>query len=121
MHHCGYARTGSRGFPGIMISGGRYGPGNGDPAGFHAALTPHHQTSYSMTITSTASYRHWRTHGSGKGSGLNPTGVAEGAGSGRGTTAGGGTGTGSGRTLRSGKARAAQRRRPSGFRMKKKL
>jgi len=47
--------AGSGGFPGIAISGGRYGTGNGDPAGLHAALTPHHQTSYSMTITSTAS------------------------------------------------------------------
>jgi hypothetical protein len=47
--------TGSGGFPGITISGGRYGNGNGDPAGLHAALTPHHQTSYAMTITSTAS------------------------------------------------------------------
>ena len=47
--------AGSGGFPGITISGGRYGNGNGDPAGLHAALTPHHQTSYAMTITSTAS------------------------------------------------------------------
>jgi hypothetical protein len=47
--------AGSGGFPGITISGGRYGNGDGDPAGLHAALTPHHQTSYAMTITSTAS------------------------------------------------------------------
>src|SRR5205823_796353 len=45
--------AGSGGFPGITISGGRYG--NGDPAGMHSTLTPHKQTSYSMTITSTAS------------------------------------------------------------------
>jgi hypothetical protein len=45
--------AGSGGFPGITISGGRYG--NNDPAGLRSSLTPHHQTSYSMTITSTAS------------------------------------------------------------------
>jgi hypothetical protein len=45
--------AGTGGFPGITISGGRYG--NGDAAGLHASLTPHRQTSYAMTITSTAS------------------------------------------------------------------
>jgi hypothetical protein len=45
--------AGTGGFPGITISGGRYG--NGDAAGLHAALTPHRQTSYAMTIASTAS------------------------------------------------------------------
>jgi hypothetical protein len=45
--------AGSGGFPGITISGGRYG--NNDPAGLRSSLTPHHQTSYAMTITSTAS------------------------------------------------------------------
>jgi len=44
---------GGGGFPGITISGGRYG--NGDAPGLHASLTPHRQTSYGMTITSTAS------------------------------------------------------------------
>ncbi|PYX44669.1 MAG: hypothetical protein DMG79_20485, partial [Acidobacteria bacterium] len=47
--------AGSGGFPGITISGGRYGNGNGDAAGLHASLAPHVQTSYAMTITSTAS------------------------------------------------------------------
>ena len=47
--------AGSGGFPGITISGGRYGSGNGDAAGMHASLAPHVQTSYAMTITSTAS------------------------------------------------------------------
>jgi len=47
--------AGSGGFPGITISGGRYGNGNGGAAGLHASLTPHVQTSYAMTITSTAS------------------------------------------------------------------
>jgi hypothetical protein len=46
-------RPGAGGIPGITISGGRYG--NGDPSGMHSTLTPHRQTSYSMTITSTAS------------------------------------------------------------------
>jgi hypothetical protein len=44
---------GGGGFPGITISGGRYG--NGDAPSLHANLTPHRQTSYGMTITSTAS------------------------------------------------------------------
>jgi len=47
--------AGSGGFPGITISGGRYGSGNGEAAGLHSSLTPHAQTSYAMTITSTAS------------------------------------------------------------------
>jgi len=47
--------AGRGGFPGIAISGGRYGNGNGDPAGLHSSLAPRTQTSYSMTITSTAS------------------------------------------------------------------
>ena len=45
--------AGTGGFPGITISGGRYG--NGDATGLHASLTPHRQTSYAMNITSTAS------------------------------------------------------------------
>lgn len=44
---------GGGGFPGITISGGRYG--NGDAPGLHASLTPHRQIPYGMTITSTAS------------------------------------------------------------------
>ena len=45
--------AGSGGFPGIAISGGRYG-NNGELAGVRSSLT-RPQTSYSMTITSTAS------------------------------------------------------------------
>jgi hypothetical protein len=45
---------GGGGFPGMTISGGRYGNGNGSGGGsLHA--TPHPQTAYGMTITSTAS------------------------------------------------------------------
>ena len=43
---------GGGGFPGISIRGGNYG--NGSP-GIHANVVPRSQTSYSMTITSTAS------------------------------------------------------------------
>jgi len=46
--------AGGGGFPGISISGGRYGNGN-STAGLNPSLTPHRQTSYAMTITSTAS------------------------------------------------------------------
>ena len=45
---------GGGGFPGISISGGRYGNGSG-AASLKAGVGPHRQTSYSMTITSTAS------------------------------------------------------------------
>jgi hypothetical protein len=45
---------GGGGFPGISISGGRYGNGSG-VASLKAGVGPHRQTSYSMTITSTAS------------------------------------------------------------------
>ncbi|MGA7928490.1 MAG: hypothetical protein WCA20_21165, partial [Candidatus Sulfotelmatobacter sp.] len=45
--------AGGGGFPGIAISGGRYG--NNDAGGLHPSLTPHRQTPYGMTITSTAS------------------------------------------------------------------
>jgi len=45
--------AGGGGFPGISISGGRYG--NGNAAGLNPSLSPHRQTSYAMTITSTAS------------------------------------------------------------------
>ena len=49
----GGSAAGGGGFPGISISGGRYG--NGSAAGLNASLTPRRQTSYAMTITSTAS------------------------------------------------------------------
>ena len=46
--------AGGGGFPGITISGGRYG--NSNAAGLNAGVAPHRQqTSYAMTITSTAS------------------------------------------------------------------
>jgi hypothetical protein len=45
--------AGAGGFPGITISGGRYG--NTGVAGGNATLTPHKPTPYGMTITSTAS------------------------------------------------------------------
>jgi hypothetical protein len=52
----GGSAAGSGGFPGISISGGRYGNGNSNaPAGLNPSITPHRQTSYAMTITSTAS------------------------------------------------------------------
>ncbi|MCU1296240.1 MAG: hypothetical protein JWO91_518 [Acidobacteriaceae bacterium] len=44
---------GGGGFPGITIHGGGYG--NGAAGSLHASVTPHRQTSYGMTITSTAS------------------------------------------------------------------
>jgi hypothetical protein len=44
---------GGGGFPGITISGGRYG--TGDAGSLRPSLTPHSQASYGMTITSTAS------------------------------------------------------------------
>ena len=44
--------AGAGGFPGISIRGGSYGNGSGD---IHPKLTPRNQTSYGMTITSTAS------------------------------------------------------------------
>lgn len=44
--------AGAGGFPGISIRGGSYGNGSG---GIHPKLTPRNQTSYGMTITSTAS------------------------------------------------------------------
>ena len=44
--------AGAGGFPGISIRGGNYGNGSG---GIHPKLTPRNQTSYGMTITSTAS------------------------------------------------------------------
>jgi len=55
----GGSAAGSGGFPGISISGGRYGNGNGNgnsnAAGLNPSITPRRQTSYAMTITSTAS------------------------------------------------------------------
>jgi hypothetical protein len=42
------------GFPGITVSGGRYGNSNA-AGGLNPSLSPHRQTSYAMTITSTAS------------------------------------------------------------------
>ncbi len=44
--------AGAGGFPGISIRGGNYGNGSG---GIHPTLTPRNQTSYGMTVTSTAS------------------------------------------------------------------
>lgn len=44
--------AGAGGFPGISIRGGNYGNGS---SGIHPKLTPRNQTSYGMTITSTAS------------------------------------------------------------------
>ena len=44
---------GGGGFPGITIRGGGYG--NGAAGSLHASLTPRRQTSYGMTVTSTAS------------------------------------------------------------------
>jgi len=44
---------GTGGFPGIAISGGRYG--NDSASGLHASVGPRQQTSYNMTIVSTAS------------------------------------------------------------------
>ena len=44
--------AGAGGFPGISIRGGNYGNGSG---GIHPKLTPRNQTSYDMTVTSTAS------------------------------------------------------------------
>ncbi len=44
--------AGSGGFPGISIRGGNYGNGSG---GIHPRLTPRNQTSYDLTVTSTAS------------------------------------------------------------------
>lgn len=44
--------AGAGGFPGISIRGGNYGNGSG---GIHPKLTPRNQTSYGMTVTSTAS------------------------------------------------------------------
>ena len=44
--------AGAGGFPGISIRGGNYGNGS---SGIHPKLAPRNQTSYGMTITSTAS------------------------------------------------------------------
>src|SRR5258708_11301630 len=46
---------GGGGFPGITVRGGRYGNGNGAAGGLGATSAAHPQTSYGMTITSTAS------------------------------------------------------------------
>jgi len=47
------AASGSGGFPGIAIQGGRYG--KGDAGELHPATAPQRQSSYGMTIVSTAS------------------------------------------------------------------
>ncbi len=44
---------GSGGFPGIAIQGGRYG--NNTASGLHPSVAPRQQTSYNLTIVSTAS------------------------------------------------------------------